>query len=137
MLSCLMTAGGVEAESNRFWVRNTRRFHHLDNGTSRMSLLSITRSLTLSCQCGTHEYLAPEVIKRERLGTGVDMWYVDARHSHVFYPQSVKSCLGVNWADSRSVGVIMYILLCGYQPFHEKTREELYRKIKRAEVQLL
>ena len=57
----------------------------------------------LSTQCGTPGYVAPEIIKGEKYGLGVDMW---------------------------SIGVITYILLGGYPPFHDDNQAVLYKKIK-------
>jgi serine/threonine protein kinase len=57
----------------------------------------------LSTQCGTPGYVAPEIIKGEDYGLGVDMW---------------------------SIGVITYILLGGYPPFHDDNQAVLYKKIK-------
>lgn len=57
----------------------------------------------LGTQCGTPGYVAPEIIKGEKYGLGVDMW---------------------------SIGVITYILLGGYPPFHDDNQSILYKKIK-------
>jgi calcium/calmodulin-dependent protein kinase I len=52
--------------------------------------------------CGTPGYVAPEVLKRQGYGNEVDMW---------------------------SLGVITYILLCGYPPFFDQNNTELFKKI--------
>ena len=56
--------------------------------------------------CGTPGYVAPEILKQKPYGGAVDMW---------------------------SVGVILYILLCGFPPFHAENMRDLYRKIKRGD----
>ncbi|CAM9642609.1 unnamed protein product [Phaeothamnion confervicola] len=64
----------------------------------------------LRTQCGTPGYVAPEILKGESYGLQVDMW---------------------------SIGVIMYILLGGYPPFHDDnqaTQAKLYQKIKKGKV---
>ncbi|KAJ1402431.1 kinase-like domain-containing protein, partial [Ochromonadaceae sp. CCMP2298] len=48
---------------------------------------------SLTNQCGTPAYVAPEIVRKQPHGVGVDMW---------------------------SFGVILYILLCGYPPFRDK-----------------
>ena len=52
--------------------------------------------------CGTPGYVAPEVLKRQGYGKEVDLW---------------------------SLGVIAFILLCGYPPFYDKNNVELFRLI--------
>lgn len=56
----------------------------------------------LSTSCGTPSYVSPEILKGERYGLAVDMW---------------------------SIGVITYILLCGYAPFASRNQTELFRSI--------
>jgi serine/threonine protein kinase len=52
--------------------------------------------------CGTPGYVAPEVLKRQGYKEEVDLW---------------------------SLGVISYILLCGYPPFFDQNNTELFKKI--------
>eukprot|EP00300_Choanocystis_sp_HF-7_P021147 c20742_g1_i10.p1 GENE.c20742_g1_i10~~c20742_g1_i10.p1 ORF type:complete len:147 (+),score=49.73 c20742_g1_i10:181-621(+) len=64
----------------------------------------------LSDTCGTPEYVAPEVILEQEYDSSVDIW---------------------------SVGVVIYILLCGLPPFHGKTEMELLNNITTAKVKFL
>lgn len=57
---------------------------------------------SLTTQCGTLDYTAPEILAGKPYGTVVDMW---------------------------SVGVIIYILLCGYEPFAIGTYTRKRQKI--------
>jgi serine/threonine protein kinase len=50
--------------------------------------------------------VAPEVLKNEPYGSAVDMW---------------------------SIGVILYILLCGFPPFYHESTTQLYKQIKKGE----
>ncbi|XP_014662215.1 PREDICTED: calcium/calmodulin-dependent protein kinase type IV-like [Priapulus caudatus] len=67
----------------------------------------ITHDATMSTVCGTPGYCAPEILKGEQYGSAVDMW---------------------------SVGVISYILLCGFEPFYdERGDHEMFQKILRGD----
>jgi calcium/calmodulin-dependent protein kinase I len=54
--------------------------------------------------CGTPGYVAPEILESRPYGSEVDMW---------------------------SLGVIMYILLCGFPPFYDENNAALFASIKR------
>lgn len=60
----------------------------------------------LSTSCGTPDYVAPEVLTGENYGEAVDIW---------------------------SVGVIAYILLCGFPPFYASSQNVLFEKILAAD----
>lgn len=53
--------------------------------------------------CGTPGYVAPEILIGCGYDTAVDYW---------------------------SIGVILYVLLCGYPPFYEESNEKLFELIK-------
>ena len=53
--------------------------------------------------CGTPGYVAPEVISGTEYDSKVDMW---------------------------SLGVIAYVILCGFPPFYNDNHAELFRDIK-------
>lgn len=62
----------------------------------------------LHTPCGTPAYVAPEVIKRKGYdGTKADIW---------------------------SCGIVLFVLLAGYLPFHDPNLIEMYRKISKAEL---
>jgi len=60
----------------------------------------------LKTACGTPGYVAPEVLTGEGYGTEVDMW---------------------------SIGVVTYILLCGYPPFYDDSTAILFNMIKKGQ----
>ncbi|GLD99198.1 hypothetical protein PINS_up007916 [Pythium insidiosum] len=62
----------------------------------------------LATACGTPGYVAPEILEGQQYGKAVDIW---------------------------SIGVITYILLCGYPPFHDDNHNALFKKIKRGKYQ--
>ncbi|XP_044123428.1 calcium/calmodulin-dependent protein kinase type 1G isoform X2 [Neovison vison] len=66
-------------------------------------LSKMEQSGVMSTACGTPGYVAPEVLAQKPYSKAVDCW---------------------------SIGVITYILLCGYPPFYEETESKLFEKIK-------
>ncbi|KAK7496091.1 hypothetical protein BaRGS_00012792 [Batillaria attramentaria] len=62
----------------------------------------IEPEIQMSTVCGTPGYCAPEVLRGEPYTQAVDLW---------------------------SVGVITYILLCGYEPFFAEDEAQMYRMI--------
>lgn len=63
---------------------------------------------SLTTQCGTPGYVAPEILEGTPYDTKSDMW---------------------------SLGVIVYILLGGYPPFIEQNQRELFRKIRKGQYE--
>uniref|UniRef100_A0A0K0G283 Serine/threonine-protein kinase PLK n=1 Tax=Strongyloides venezuelensis TaxID=75913 RepID=A0A0K0G283_STRVS len=57
-------------------------------------------------RCGTHTYYAPEIIYGNGYSFGVDVW---------------------------ALGVTLYKMATGHHPFHFKTEQELYEKIKKCD----
>jgi calcium/calmodulin-dependent protein kinase I len=62
----------------------------------------------MATACGTPGYVAPEVLLQKPYGKEVDMW---------------------------SIGVIAYILLCGYPPFYHESDQELFAQIMKGEYE--
>jgi len=66
----------------------------------------IDKDKMMQTACGTPGYVAPEVLNAEGYDREVDMW---------------------------SVGVITYILLCGFPPFYSESVPEVFEQIMKAE----
>ncbi|NP_001118110.1 calcium/calmodulin-dependent protein kinase Ib [Oncorhynchus mykiss] len=62
----------------------------------------------MSTACGTPGYVAPEVLAQKPYSKAVDCW---------------------------SIGVIAYILLCGYPPFYDENDAKLFEQIMKAEYE--
>ncbi|CAM9571757.1 unnamed protein product, partial [Scytosiphon promiscuus] len=62
-----------------------------------------TENAMLNTACGTPGYVAPEILESRPYGKEVDMW---------------------------SVGVIAYILLCGFPPFYDENSAAMFKSIK-------
>lgn len=63
---------------------------------------------SMATACGTPGYVAPEVLMGKQYGKEVDCW---------------------------SIGVIAYILLCGYPPFYDENDATLFAQIMRGEYE--
>uniref|UniRef100_A0A7S2U0C5 Protein kinase domain-containing protein n=1 Tax=Lotharella oceanica TaxID=641309 RepID=A0A7S2U0C5_9EUKA len=72
-----------------------------DFGLAKLKLAQGDGMMTTAC--GTPGYVAPEVLKKEKYNEAVDIW---------------------------SLGVILYILLCGFPPFYHEKTQKLYQQIK-------
>uniref|UniRef100_A0A8C6PVP3 Calcium/calmodulin-dependent protein kinase IGb n=1 Tax=Nothobranchius furzeri TaxID=105023 RepID=A0A8C6PVP3_NOTFU len=73
---------------------------------SDFGLSKMADSGIMSTACGTPGYVAPEVLAQKPYSKAVDCW---------------------------SIGVITYILLCGYPPFYEENETRLFSKIMKAQ----
>ncbi|XP_071776247.2 serine/threonine-protein kinase DCLK3 [Centroberyx gerrardi] len=86
------------------------------DGSSRLKLgdfgLAMVVTEPIFTICGTPTYVAPEILSETGYGLAVDVW---------------------------ALGVILYILLCGFPPFRSRDRdqEELFRLIKQGELNFL
>lgn len=75
-----------------------------DFGLAAWKKKSNQKNFQMTTACGTPGYVAPEVLKNESYSSAVDLW---------------------------SLGVILYILLCGFPPFFNESTAALYKQIKR------
>ncbi|CAM9819998.1 unnamed protein product, partial [Chrysoparadoxa australica] len=64
----------------------------------------LNNNAMMTTACGTPGYVAPEILQGKPYGKEVDIW---------------------------SIGVISYILLCGFPPFSDEDHQALFRAIKR------
>ncbi|XP_039299072.1 calcium/calmodulin-dependent protein kinase type 1 isoform X5 [Nilaparvata lugens] len=73
---------------------------------SDFGLSKMEDSGIMATACGTPGYVAPEVLAQKPYGKAVDVW---------------------------SIGVISYILLCGYPPFYDENDANLFAQILKGE----
>lgn len=71
-------------------------------------LSKMEESGVMATACGTPGYVAPEVLAQKPYGKAVDVW---------------------------SIGVISYILLCGYPPFYDENDANLFAQILKGEFE--
>jgi len=69
-----------------------------------LAKLCTDEKLILKTACGTPNYVAPEILTQKGYGKDVDVW---------------------------SLGVILFILLCGYPPFYDESDSALFELIMR------
>ncbi|KAF6217245.1 hypothetical protein GE061_001599 [Apolygus lucorum] len=75
---------------------------------SDFGLSKMEDSGIMATACGTPGYVAPEVLAQKPYGKAVDVW---------------------------SIGVISYILLCGYPPFYDENDANLFTQILKGEFE--
>ncbi|XP_071961546.1 calcium/calmodulin-dependent protein kinase type 1D-like [Antedon mediterranea] len=75
---------------------------------SDFGLSKMEESGDMSTACGTPGYVAPEVLMQKPYGKAIDIW---------------------------SIGVISYILLCGYPPFYDDDDSKLFDQILKGEYE--
>jgi len=75
---------------------------------SDFGLAKIYDSSLMTTQCGTPSYVAPEVLEGKGYDEAVDFW---------------------------SIGIILYILLCGFPPFYDDDNDKLFELIAKAKVE--
>lgn len=74
---------------------------------SDFGLSKMEDSGIMATACGTPGYVAPEVLAQKPYGKAVDVW---------------------------SIGVISYILLCGYPPFYDENDANLFAQILKGKL---
>jgi calcium/calmodulin-dependent protein kinase I len=79
----------------------------ISNAIIKVSDFGLARFITpdgmASTTCGTPGYVAPEIISQQPYSKECDYW---------------------------SIGVVLYILLCGFPPFYDNDNMKLFEKIK-------
>lgn len=87
-------------------------YHSADENSKIMisdfGLSKMEDSGIMATACGTPGYVAPEVLAQKPYGKEVDVW---------------------------SIGVISYILLCGYPPFYDENDANLFAQILKGEFE--
>lgn len=74
---------------------------------SDFGLAKVYDSSLMMTQCGTPSYVAPEVLEGKGYDEAVDFW---------------------------SIGIILYILLCGFPPFYDDDNDKLFELIAKGKV---
>jgi calcium/calmodulin-dependent protein kinase I len=85
----------------------TRDIHSIIK-ISDFGLAKIYDSSLMMTQCGTPSYVAPEVLDGRGYDEKVDFW---------------------------SIGIILYILLCGFPPFYDDDNDKLFEMIAKGKVE--
>ena len=81
-----------------------------DFGLSKIFADDLAGEVIMKTACGTPGYVAPEVLAHDQYSSQVDLW---------------------------SIGVIVYILLCGFPPFYGDNDAQMFKKIKAGSYKFL
>jgi len=81
-----------------------------DFGLSKIFADDTAGEVVMKTACGTPGYVAPEVLAHDQYSSQVDLW---------------------------SIGVIVYILLCGFPPFYGDNDAQMFKKIKAGSYKFL
>jgi calcium/calmodulin-dependent protein kinase I len=81
-----------------------------DFGLSKIFADDLAGEVIMKTACGTPGYVAPEVLTSKSYSSQVDLW---------------------------SVGVIVYVLLCGFPPFYGENDAQMFKKIKAGSYKFL
>jgi len=81
-----------------------------DFGLSKIFADDAAGEIVMKTACGTPGYVAPEVLMHDAYSSQVDLW---------------------------SIGVIVYILLCGFPPFYGDNDQQMFKKIKAGQYKFL
>ena len=81
-----------------------------DFGLSKIYADDAAGEVVMKTACGTPGYVAPEVLGHEAYSQQVDLW---------------------------SIGVIVYILLCGFPPFYGDNDAQMFKRIKAGQYKFL
>ena len=81
-----------------------------DFGLSKIYSDDAAGEVTMKTACGTPGYVAPEVLGHDTYSNQVDLW---------------------------SIGVIVYILLCGFPPFYGDNDAQMFKRIKAGQYKFL
>jgi len=81
-----------------------------DFGLSKIFADDAAAEVVMKTACGTPGYVAPEVLGHEAYSSQVDLW---------------------------SIGVIVYILLCGFPPFYGDNDAQMFKRIKAGQYKFL
>ncbi|KAH9258685.1 hypothetical protein BASA81_003187 [Batrachochytrium salamandrivorans] len=108
--SCLLYLHDQDIVHRDLKPENILLKNKLDDEDLKIADFGFARYVGSGCasSCGTPGYVAPEIITGKLYGKPVDVW---------------------------SMGVIMFILLCGYPPFYHKNQAQLFRLIREAKFE--